>query len=148
MQFLAEKEEKRQLEAKIAGMQSQLLIGGTKLEDVPAFRALLAKVRCMFAWYLLGTAPVVGGSMQANLWCSDWLQRQMGVCGHFSCWVLLCHGVTGDQLKGELLPDAAWMHAPTSGTKRWWAGVLSTCVSAASAACRSTSASEASMSHG
>jgi hypothetical protein len=44
VQFLAEKEEKRQLEAKIAGMQSQLLIGGTKLEDVPAFRALLAKV--------------------------------------------------------------------------------------------------------
>jgi hypothetical protein len=38
-------EEKRQLEAKIASMQGQLLIGGTKPEDSPTFRTLLAKVR-------------------------------------------------------------------------------------------------------
>ncbi len=37
-------EEKRQLEAKIASMQGQMLIGGTKPEDSPTFRTLLAKV--------------------------------------------------------------------------------------------------------
>ncbi|MEW5308187.1 MAG: hypothetical protein WDW38_000164 [Sanguina aurantia] len=42
-EFLREKEEKRQLEAKISVMQSQLLVGGSALEDVPAFRALLAR---------------------------------------------------------------------------------------------------------
>lgn len=42
-EFMREKEEKKELEAKIAAMQSQLLIGGNKLEDIPAFRTLLAK---------------------------------------------------------------------------------------------------------
>ncbi|GAX79497.1 hypothetical protein CEUSTIGMA_g6938.t1 [Chlamydomonas eustigma] len=42
-EFLREKEEKRQLEAKIQAMQSQMLVGGAKLEDVPAFRAILAR---------------------------------------------------------------------------------------------------------
>ncbi|GBF92416.1 hypothetical protein Rsub_04520 [Raphidocelis subcapitata] len=42
-EFMREKEEKRQLEAKIASMQGQLLIGGTKPEDSPTFRTLLAK---------------------------------------------------------------------------------------------------------
>lgn len=38
-----EKAEKRRLEQRIAGMQSQLLFGGKKLEESPAFRSLLAK---------------------------------------------------------------------------------------------------------
>eukprot|EP00877_Chromochloris_zofingiensis_P011298 jgi/Chrzof1/6421/Cz18g10030.t1 len=42
-EFMKEKEEKRQLEAKIQSMQSQMLIGGSKPEDIPAFRTLLAK---------------------------------------------------------------------------------------------------------
>eukprot|EP00879_Flechtneria_rotunda_P030441 GHRR01033073.1.p1 GENE.GHRR01033073.1~~GHRR01033073.1.p1 ORF type:complete len:325 (+),score=168.12 GHRR01033073.1:584-1558(+) len=42
-EFMREKEQKKELEAKIAAMQSQLLIGGNKLEDIPAFRTLLAK---------------------------------------------------------------------------------------------------------
>ncbi|KAG1674732.1 hypothetical protein FOA52_013567 [Chlamydomonas sp. UWO 241] len=42
-EFLREKEEKRQLEIKIHAMQSQMLVGGAKLEDVPAFRAILAR---------------------------------------------------------------------------------------------------------
>ena len=37
-EFMREKEEKRRLEARIANMQSQLLIGGSKLEDTPVFR--------------------------------------------------------------------------------------------------------------
>jgi hypothetical protein len=45
-EFMREKEEKKALEAKIAAMQSQLLIGGSKPEDIPAFRTLLAKVCC------------------------------------------------------------------------------------------------------
>lgn len=42
-EFMREKQEKKELEAKIAAMQSQLLIGGNKLEDIPAFRTLLAR---------------------------------------------------------------------------------------------------------
>lgn len=42
-EFMLEKEEKRQLEARINSMQSQLLIGGHKVEDMPAFRSLLKK---------------------------------------------------------------------------------------------------------
>lgn len=42
-EFMVEKEEKRQLEARINSMQSQLLIGGHKVEDMPAFRSLLKK---------------------------------------------------------------------------------------------------------
>ncbi|CAL8468827.1 g8368 [Coccomyxa elongata] len=42
-EFMREKEEKRRLEARIANMQSQLLIGGNKLEDTPVFRTLLAR---------------------------------------------------------------------------------------------------------
>ena len=37
-EILAEKEAKRQLEVHIAGLQSQLLLGGHKIEDSPAFR--------------------------------------------------------------------------------------------------------------
>lgn len=37
-EFMMEKEEKRRLEARISSMQSQLLIGGHKIEDMPAFR--------------------------------------------------------------------------------------------------------------
>ena len=40
-EFMREKEEKRRLEARIANMQSQLLIGGSKLEDTPVFRCRL-----------------------------------------------------------------------------------------------------------
>lgn len=40
-QFLAEKEEKRKLEEKITSMQSQLLIGGHKIQDIPVFRQML-----------------------------------------------------------------------------------------------------------
>jgi len=38
----AAKRDKRALEARIATMQSQLLVGGAKVEDTPAFRTLLA----------------------------------------------------------------------------------------------------------
>ena len=38
-----EKEHKRHLEQRINSMQSQLLIGGHKVEDMPAFRSLLKK---------------------------------------------------------------------------------------------------------
>lgn len=37
-EFMVEKEEKRRLEARITSMQSQLLIGGHKIEDMPVFR--------------------------------------------------------------------------------------------------------------
>jgi hypothetical protein len=37
-EILAEKEAKRRLEARIAGLQSQLLLGGHKIEETPAFR--------------------------------------------------------------------------------------------------------------
>ncbi|KAK9829931.1 hypothetical protein WJX72_008705 [[Myrmecia] bisecta] len=42
-EFMMEKEEKRRLEARISSMQSQLLIGGHKIEDMPVFRTLLAR---------------------------------------------------------------------------------------------------------
>ncbi|DBA91171.1 hypothetical protein WJX77_002837 [Trebouxia sp. C0004] len=42
-EFMVEKEEKRRLEARITSMQSQLLIGGHKIEDMPVFRTLLAR---------------------------------------------------------------------------------------------------------
>ena len=38
-EFMVEKEEKRRLEARITSMQSQLLIGGHKIEDMPVFRS-------------------------------------------------------------------------------------------------------------
>ena len=41
-EVLAEKAEKRRLEARIAAMQSQLLVGGAPLEDSPAFQSRLA----------------------------------------------------------------------------------------------------------
>lgn len=44
-EFLQEKEEKKRLEAKIEAMQSQLLIGGNKLEDSHAFRC--ASTTCL-----------------------------------------------------------------------------------------------------
>lgn len=40
-EFLMEKQAKRALEERIAGMQSQMLTGGQKIEDTPAFRSLL-----------------------------------------------------------------------------------------------------------
>ena len=40
-EFMVEKEEKRRLEARITSMQSQLLIGGHKIEDMPVFRYTL-----------------------------------------------------------------------------------------------------------
>lgn len=40
-EFMVEKEEKRRLEARITSMQSQLLIGGHKIEDMPVFRSIL-----------------------------------------------------------------------------------------------------------
>ncbi|GBG86232.1 hypothetical protein CBR_g41137 [Chara braunii] len=40
-EFMNEKLEKQQLEQRITNMQSQLLIGGHKIEDTPAFRSLL-----------------------------------------------------------------------------------------------------------
>lgn len=42
-EFVAEKQAKRELEKKIALMQSQMLIGGEKIEETPAFRQLLKK---------------------------------------------------------------------------------------------------------
>ena len=41
-EFMIEKEEKRRLEQRISSMQSQLLIGGHKIEDMPVFRWVLA----------------------------------------------------------------------------------------------------------
>ncbi|KAK3254569.1 hypothetical protein CYMTET_36218, partial [Cymbomonas tetramitiformis] len=40
-EFMREKAEKRKLEERINSLQSQLLIGGHKIEDTPAFRTLL-----------------------------------------------------------------------------------------------------------
>lgn len=40
-EILAEKAAKRQLEARIASLQSQLLLGGHKIEETPAFRYAL-----------------------------------------------------------------------------------------------------------
>lgn len=40
-QIASEKEEKRRLEEKITSMQSQLLIGGHKIQDIPVFRQML-----------------------------------------------------------------------------------------------------------
>ncbi len=37
-EFMVEKEAKRRLEQRISSMQSQLLIGGAKVEDTPVFR--------------------------------------------------------------------------------------------------------------
>lgn len=37
-EFMREKAEKRALEARIAGMQKQVLVGGARLEDSPAVR--------------------------------------------------------------------------------------------------------------
>ena len=47
-EFMREKEEKRRLETRIANMQSQLLIGGSKLEDTPVFRCAptIAQLPC------------------------------------------------------------------------------------------------------
>eukprot|EP00884_Botryococcus_braunii_P022705 jgi/Botrbrau1/9118/Bobra.0305s0022.1 len=42
-EFMQEKEAKRKLEQRISSMQSQLLIGGNKIEDTPVFRNLLAR---------------------------------------------------------------------------------------------------------
>lgn len=42
-EFMKEKEDKKALERKIQQMQSQLLMGGNKLEDVPAVRAVIAQ---------------------------------------------------------------------------------------------------------
>ncbi|GMH40298.1 hypothetical protein BSKO_08202 [Bryopsis sp. KO-2023] len=42
-EFMQEKKEKEKLEKKINGMQSQLLVGGQKLEELPVFRTLLAR---------------------------------------------------------------------------------------------------------
>ena len=39
-EVMAQKEEKRRLEARIAAMASQLLVGGHRVEDTPAFRCL------------------------------------------------------------------------------------------------------------
>ena len=40
-EFMREKAEKRALEARIAGMQKQVLVGGARLEDSPAVRCAL-----------------------------------------------------------------------------------------------------------
>jgi ABC-type tungstate transport system permease subunit len=40
-EIAVEKEEKRKLEEKITSMQSQLLIGGHKITDMPVFRQLI-----------------------------------------------------------------------------------------------------------
>ena len=47
-EFMREKAEKRALEARIAGMQKQVLVGGARLEDSPAVRcaALLLAACC------------------------------------------------------------------------------------------------------
>ena len=45
-EFMIEKEEKRRLEQRISSMQSQLLIGGHKIEDMPVFRWVVAKGCC------------------------------------------------------------------------------------------------------
>ena len=54
-EFMVEKEEKRRLEARITSMQSQLLIGGHKIEDMPVFRSLTCCAsplsRAIVAWH-------------------------------------------------------------------------------------------------
>ena len=44
---MVEKEEKRRLEARITSMQSQLLIGGHKIEDMPVFRYAAVTCQCV-----------------------------------------------------------------------------------------------------
>jgi kinesin family protein 3/17 len=44
MEFMREKAEKRKLEERINSLQSQLLVGGHKMEETPAFRAMLQQV--------------------------------------------------------------------------------------------------------
>ena len=68
-EFMREKEEKRRLEARIANMQSQLLIGGNKLEDTPVFRHRLPWPEILhlypsgkkFACSILSTPSGTGG---------------------------------------------------------------------------------------
>jgi len=47
-EFMREKEAKARLEARIASMQSQLLVGGAALEETPVFRraALFTRSNC------------------------------------------------------------------------------------------------------
>ena len=62
-EFMREKEEKRRLEARIATMQSQLLIGGSKLEDTPVFRWAAHRMHslaCSCLRSMSGTAPGLG----------------------------------------------------------------------------------------
>lgn len=51
-EFMREKKQKEKLERKIHMLQSQMLLGGQKLEDMPAFRTLIArehqKIRSVF----------------------------------------------------------------------------------------------------
>ena len=49
-EFMIEKEEKRRLEQRISSMQSQLLIGGHKIEDMPVFRWVMAKACSQSSW--------------------------------------------------------------------------------------------------
>ena len=49
-EFMIEKEEKRRLEQRISSMQSQLLIGGHKIEDMPVFRWASAKACSQSSW--------------------------------------------------------------------------------------------------
>ena len=69
-EFMREKEEKRRLEARIANMQSQLLIGGSKLEDTPVFRWVLlcAAAAKLEAWGLGMHCSPAGGPPQCVSW--------------------------------------------------------------------------------
>ena len=44
-EFMREKEAKARLEARIASMQSQLLVGGAALEETPVFRRAASRSR-------------------------------------------------------------------------------------------------------
>lgn len=55
-EILAEKEAKRRLEARIAGLQSQLLLGGHKIEETPAFRSPPLYLLASIALLLMLTA--------------------------------------------------------------------------------------------
>ena len=82
-EFMREKEEKRRLETRIANMQSQLLIGGSKLEDTPVFRCpcLSAHQCCASKALTVWPWPCVTYSVGQTELTSYAVSASLGACG-------------------------------------------------------------------